>query len=74
MSEPKDVLLIVEQLERSNRRWKRLALAACSVLVVLAIVGVLGVGLQRMRAEAQMRAANEALARAQMVLNQGQPK
>jgi hypothetical protein len=74
MSEPKDLLLVIEQLERSNRRWKRLALAACSVLVVLALMGGLNFEWQRMRVEAQMRTANEALARAQMAAHQGQPR
>lgn len=41
MTEPKDLLLINEQLRRSNRRWKALALAACTVLI--AVIGVIAV-------------------------------
>ena len=65
MYEPKDLLLVNEQLRRSNRRWKALALVACSALVFVALLGVLAVWLQWMRAEAQMRAAHDALARAE---------
>jgi ferric-dicitrate binding protein FerR (iron transport regulator) len=36
MPDPKD---IIEQLRRSNRRWKALALAACAALVLVALVG-----------------------------------
>ena len=32
MTEPKDLLVIVEQLRRSNRRWKAVALAACRLV------------------------------------------
>jgi hypothetical protein len=74
MPEPKDLLLVIEQLRRSNRRWKRLALAACSVLIVLALVILVSVEWQRRRAEAQLQAANEALARAQIVAHPGQPR
>jgi hypothetical protein len=66
MSEPKDLLLANEQLRRSNRRWKALALAACSALMLVALLGVVAVSWQWMRAEAQMRAANDALVRAEM--------
>jgi hypothetical protein len=66
MSEPKDLLLVNEQLRRSNRRWKALALVACSALVFVALLGVVAVSWQWMRAEAQMRAANDALVRAEM--------
>src|SRR4051812_3935125 len=37
MTEPKDLLLVVEQLRRSNRRWKALTLAACSLLVLVVL-------------------------------------
>ena len=39
MTEPKDLLLVVEQLRRSKRRWKTLALAACSTLVLVVLFG-----------------------------------
>jgi hypothetical protein len=39
MTEPKDLLLINEQLRRSNRFWKALALAACSALVLVVLFG-----------------------------------
>jgi hypothetical protein len=67
MSEPKDLLLVNELLRRSNRRWKALALAACSVLVLAAIFGAVAVGMQRAQAEARLRAANAALASANEV-------
>jgi hypothetical protein len=74
MSEPKDLLLLIEQLRRSNRRWKALALAACSTLVLTALLAFGAASVHRMRAEAQLRAANEALVRAQMAASPGQPK
>jgi hypothetical protein len=74
MSESKDLLLVIEQLQRSNRRWKRLALAACSVLVILVLIGFVSFEWQRMRLEAQRRAANEALFQAQMAAQAGQPR
>src|SRR5262245_46455585 len=74
MSEPKDLLLIIEQLRRSNRRWKTLALAACSALILVGLVGFIAASTQRMRAVAELRAANAALVRAQMAANPGQPR
>ena len=46
MSEPKD---LIEQLRRSNRRWKALALAACSVLVLAALAGFVAMARDQMR-------------------------
>ena len=63
-TEPKDLLLVVEQLRRSNRRWRALALAACAVLLLVAIFGVMRAEAERMRAEAAMRRAMAALAEA----------
>jgi hypothetical protein len=71
MSEPKD---LIEQLRRSNRKWKALALAACGALVLAAVFELVAVYWQRVRAEAQLQAANAALARAQMATNPGQPR
>ena len=51
MSETKDVLLLVEQLRRSNRRWKALALAACAALVLMALVSVVAATRARKQAE-----------------------
>jgi hypothetical protein len=65
MPEPKDLLFVNEHLRRSNRRWKALALAACSALVLVALLGAVAVSWQRMRAEAQMREAHDELARAE---------
>jgi hypothetical protein len=61
MSETKDILLLVEQLRRSNRRWKALALAACAALVLMALVSVVAATRARKQAEHAMRA--EQLAR-----------
>jgi len=71
MTESKD---LIEQLRRSNRRWKALALAACFVLGSVVLLGFVAASWQRMRAEAQMQAVNAALARAQMAANPGQPR
>jgi hypothetical protein len=85
MTEPKDLLLVIEQLRRSNRRWKALALAACALLLLVAIFGAMWAQAQRMRAEAAMqdamraeRVAREnaelARAQAQQAANPGQPR
>jgi hypothetical protein len=57
MTEPKDLLLINEQLRRSNRFWKALALAACAFLVLVAVVGFVSVAWERVRAERARRQA-----------------
>ena len=55
MTEPKDLLIVNEQLRRSKRRWKTLALAACSVLLLM-VVGIFVVATwERMRLERQKR-------------------
>jgi hypothetical protein len=59
MTEPKDPLLVIEQLRRSNRRWMALALSACAV-VILVVLSATWAQIQRMRAEA---ALNQVLAR-----------
>ena len=74
MTEPKDLLLLVEQLRRSNRRWKALALAACAVLVLAVLFGFVGVYTAQMRANHELVAANAALARANADLNQRQQR
>jgi hypothetical protein len=74
MTEPKDLLLVIEHLRRSNRRWKALALAACAVLFLLAIVGYVRTERQRAQAEAAFQAANAALAEAQWAARHGQPR
>jgi hypothetical protein len=71
MTESED---LIEQLRRSNRRWKALALTACFALILVALGGFVAASWQRMRVEAQARAVNEALARAQMAANPGQPR
>ncbi|MGO9464361.1 MAG: hypothetical protein ACLQIB_52735 [Isosphaeraceae bacterium] len=71
MTESKD---LIEQLRRSNRRWKAVALTACFVLGLVALVGLVAATRQRLQVEAQMRAANEALVRAQMAANPAQPR
>jgi hypothetical protein len=64
MTEPKDLLLINEQLRRSNRRWKALALAACAALAFVLLLGFVAVYTARVRANRELLAANAALARA----------
>src|SRR4051794_12235257 len=39
MSEPKGLVLVDEQLRRSNRGWKAPGLVACSALVCAALLG-----------------------------------
>jgi hypothetical protein len=65
MSERKDLLLVNEQLRRSNRRWKALALAACSVLVLMAICSFVLGSIARIQIEREQRVTLEAHARAE---------
>jgi hypothetical protein len=65
MTEPKDLLLANEQLRRSNRFWKALALAACAVLVLGAMGSFLVASRAQIRAEHERRVAVEARARAE---------
>jgi hypothetical protein len=66
---------LIEQLRRSNRRWKALALASSTALLFMLLVGIASLASQKMRAEAAMRAANEALARANFEASHaGQPR
>jgi hypothetical protein len=81
MTEPKDLLLVNEQLRRSNRRWKALALAACSALMLVVPFGFVAVYMAQVRANRELRAANAALASAhqarvdaQRAAKPGQPK
>ncbi len=55
MTESKDLVLVNEQLRRSNRRWKALALTACAALILIILFGVLRAERQRIQAEAAMR-------------------
>jgi hypothetical protein len=72
MHEPKDLLLINEQLRRSNRRWKALALAACAALILLAFVGVAAASRARLQAEHAMRAERLARQNAELARVQAQ--
>jgi hypothetical protein len=81
MSEPKDLVLVNEQLRRANRCWKALALAACSVLVLVLLLGFVAVYTAQVRANRQLMAANTALAsahqarvEAQRAANPGPPR
>src|SRR5262245_55977939 len=56
MTEPKDLLLVNEQLRRSLRRWKALALAACAALLLAAFFGVVAAERARRQAEVARRA------------------
>jgi hypothetical protein len=71
MSEPKD---LIEQLRRSNRRWKALALASCFALVLAALISFAHAVRERMRAERALRDVSAALASAQKAANPGQPR
>jgi hypothetical protein len=88
MTEPKDLLLVVEQLRWSNRRWKAVALAACSALVLVILLGFVAVYTAQVRANRELLRANAAMLRAnaavasarqarlaaQQAANPGQPK
>ena len=54
----------IEQLRRSNRRWKTLALAACSALILMAVVSFVASTTAQMRLNHELVAANAALASA----------
>jgi anti-sigma-K factor RskA len=71
MSEPND---LIEQLRRSNRRWRALALAACSVLVLAALVGFVAMSREQMRTQQVVRELADAAANAQQAANSGQPR
>jgi hypothetical protein len=71
ISEPKD---LIEQLRRSNRRWKALALAACSVLVLAALLGFVAMSRDQMRIQELLRAMEQAQANALKAANAGQPR
>jgi hypothetical protein len=45
MPDPED---FIEQLRRSNRRWKALDLAACAALVLAALVGLVAKARERL--------------------------
>jgi hypothetical protein len=64
MTEPKDLLLVNEQLRRSNRRWKALALTAWAALALVLLLGFAAVYTAQMRANRELLAANAALAEA----------
>jgi hypothetical protein len=77
MSEPKDLVLVNEQLRRSNRKWKTLALGACATLILVAIMSVIAATRARIQAEVAMRAEQEARVaafRAANAANPGQPR
>jgi hypothetical protein len=65
MTESKDLVFVNEQLRRSNRRWKALALTACAALVAIVLLSALRAERQRIQADAAMRQARMALAEAQ---------
>jgi hypothetical protein len=73
MSEPKDLVLANEQLRRSNRRWKALALGACATLVFIAVVSVMAATRARIQAEHAMRAEQQARVAALNAANAATP-
>jgi hypothetical protein len=60
MSEPKDLLVLVEQLRRSNRFWRALALAACAALLLVAFFGLVTASRAQRQAMEAMRAERQA--------------
>lgn len=73
MSEPKDLVLAYEQLRRSNRRWKALALGACAALILVAMVSIMAATRARIQAEAAMRAEHDARVVALRAANAASP-
>jgi len=71
MSEPKDLVVVNEQLRKSNRRWKTVALAACSALVLMAILSLVAAQRARRQAEAAVRAQHDAAMRFRMAAGAG---
>jgi hypothetical protein len=65
---------LIEQLRRSNRRWKALALAACSILVLVAVAGFVAMSRQQMLSKELMRAMEQAAANAHHAANSGQAR
>jgi len=86
MTEPKDLLLVNEQLRRAKRRWKALALAACAALILFVVSSFVVAAWERMRfkrrAQAVMSQAvieaqardNQARVNAQRAANPGKPR
>jgi hypothetical protein len=74
MSEPKDLVLANEQLRRSNRRWKALALGACAALILVAIFSVMAATRARIQAEAAMWAEEQAFVAAVRAVNTANPE
>ena len=74
MSEPKDLVLANEQLRRSNRRWKALALGACAALILVAFLSVVAANRARIQAEAAMRAERDARVAALSAANAARPE
>jgi hypothetical protein len=72
MTEPKDLLLVNEQLRRSNRRWK----TACFALIILVVSVLLLESRLRVKARAvlQMKEAAHAAFAANQAEEAGQPR
>ena len=64
MTESKDLVLVNEQLRRSIRRWKALALTSCATLAFVLLFGLVAAYMARVRANHNLREAKAALASA----------
>jgi hypothetical protein len=65
---------LIAQLRRSNRRWKVLALAACSALILAAVLSYAKAARERMQVERAMADVRRALASVEKAENPGQPR
>ncbi len=74
MNESNELLLAIEQLKRSNRRWKTLAHTVSIVLVSVAFFLMIGAQRERMRAEAAMQQLAMAMADEQRAASQAQQR
>ncbi|QEH39197.1 hypothetical protein OJF2_78090 [Aquisphaera giovannonii] len=70
MTEPKDLVLINDELRRANRRWKLVALTSLAALVLVALFGVMRAEQHRRRAEAELRRALAMAAEAERAARQ----
>jgi hypothetical protein len=60
MTEPKDVLVVNEQLRSSIRMWRTVALAACAALMLMALLSFVAASRARIQTERALLAETEA--------------
>jgi len=63
---------VINQLERTSRWWKRLALGALAALSMILLIGIAAVDSQRQQIRAEHERAEQALREAEAQRNQAQ--